>query len=165
VHFQIENDIAAPRAVVEGALGEPSFYETFASMPDVAPPTLIERTESDEAVEVRIRCAFTGQLSGAVTSVVDPTQLSWVSVITLRPGTHAADVVLVPDHYADRLECSGHYRFEDDGSGTTKEVIEGDLVVHFPLVASKIEQAILSGVERYLRDEATAMERWAVGRS
>jgi len=165
VHFEIEHTIAASRAVVETALGDPGFYEVFGGMADVSPPTLLDRTEHDGAIEVHIRCAFTGELSGSVTAVVDPSQLSWVSAITLRPAEHTADLVLVPDNYADRLDCSASYAFEEGDDGSTREVIEGELVVHFPIFGGKIEQAILGGVEKYVADEAEAMGRWAAGRT
>ena len=165
MHFEIEHAIAAPLHVVETALGESGFYETFGGLPDVSPPTLLERTEDDGVVVVRIRCAFTGELSGAVTSVVDPSQLSWVSTITLRPADHTADVVLTPDNYGDRLDCSARYTFEAADGGGTRELIDGDLVVHFPIVGSKIEHAIFGGVEKYVADEAHAMERWAAAQA
>ena len=161
MQFEIEHTIAAPRHVVEIGLGDPGFYEVFGGMPDVSAPTLLDRTEKDGVIEVRVRCAFTGELSAAVTAVIDPSKLSWVSTITLRPSNHMAELSLTPDHYGDRVECSAVYLFKEAADASTHEVVDGDLVVHFPLVAGKVERAILGGIKQYVAGEARALGRWA----
>ena len=160
MRFTIEHEIAAPRQVVELALVDPAFYARFSDFPSLAPPEVLDRREEADAVVVDVRYAFTGELSGAVRAAVDPSQLTWVSTVTVRPERHQAELLLTPDHYGDRIECSGIYLFEEKGE-TTTESVDGDLVVHVPVFGRTIEQAIFGGIERYLADEARVMEHWA----
>ena len=160
MRFTIEHEIGAPRAVVELALADPAFYARFGDFPNLAPPEVLDRREEADAVVVEVRYAFTGELSGSVRAAVDPSQLTWVSTVTVRPERHQAELVLTPDHYGDRIECSGLYVFTEKGEATT-ESVDGDLVVHVPIFGRTIEQAILGGVEKYLADEAQVMAHWA----
>ena len=43
----------------------------------------------------------------AVTAVVDPHRLTWVEHSELDRRTHRSEFRIAPDHYADRLRCSG----------------------------------------------------------
>jgi hypothetical protein len=57
------------------------------------------------------------------------------------------------------LSASGTVRIRTTGDGCTR-VVAGDLKVKAMLVAGKVEQAIISGLEEYLVAEAPAVERY-----
>ncbi len=45
---------------------------------------------------------------------------------------------------------------------TARQVVEGDLVVHFPLVGRAVERAIVSGLEENLARQADVLARHVV---
>jgi hypothetical protein len=106
-----------------------------------------------------VRYAFAGELSPAVTAVVDPAKLTWVEDSTSDRGTHRSTFRIVPDHYADRLTASGTFTLQPDGAGS-RRIAEGDVRVRFPLVGSRVERAIVSGLEEHAEAEADAMSGW-----
>lgn len=72
---------------------------------------------------------------------------------------------MVPDHYGSRMTCTGHYRFEERGPALTEQVVEGDLVIHYPVVGRLVERAILTGMRQHLSEEARLLERRAQAQS
>ena len=50
----------------------------------------------------------------------------------------------------------------ESGSGA-KRTISGELQVRASLLAGRVEKAIISGLEEYLRAEAPAVDRWIAG--
>ena len=66
---------------------------------------------------LQIRYKFVGDLSPAVTAVVDPDKLTWVEHSDLRPGRPRVRYRLAPDHYADRLQSSGSCAITDAPTG------------------------------------------------
>jgi hypothetical protein len=92
--------------------------------------------------------------------VLDPEKMTWVIESVMHADQHRAEFRMLPDHYADRLECSGEYRFEEDGK-TSVQVIEGDLRVHVPVVAGAVERAIMMGLRQHLTEQAKLLGAWA----
>jgi hypothetical protein len=158
VHFRVEQSIDAPRDGVTAALVDPAFYRELAALPDLGHPEVLDCHHHEDDVEVRVRYAFAGNLSAAVRAVVDPAKLTWVQETTVHPRRHRAQFRIVPDHYRDRLECAGSFALLERGE-RTHQVVEGDLVVHFPLVARAVERAIVSGLEENLAGQAEVLAR------
>jgi hypothetical protein len=163
MRFRITQRIEAPVADVEAALLDPAFLERMAELPKLGRPQLLDVDDQGDLVRRRIRFAFAGQLSSAVTAVVDPAKLTWVEDSTADRRTHRTTFRILPDHYADRLTASGTFILEDAG-GTTRRVAEGDLRVRFPLVGGRVEKAIVSGMEDYAAAEAGAIAGWLAER-
>ena len=107
----------------------------------------------------RVRYAFTGSLSPAVTRVVDPERLTWVEESRLDRSTHCTTFTVRPDHYADRFTCAGTITLEPAGDGT-RRTLEGDLRVRFPLVGGKVEHAIVAGLRDHASAEAQVVQAW-----
>lgn len=170
MRFTVDQAIRVERAVVEDAFGDPGFYEALGDMDGLAPPQVLER-RLDEAnpqlVHLRVRYAFAGHLAPPVRAVIDPAKVTWVDHSTLDRGRHRVDFEMVPEHYADRFSCSGSYRFEPDTEdpGTTHQLMEGEIKVHYPLVGGLVERGIFLGLRQHLGQEATVIERWAGERS
>jgi len=159
VRFRIEQRFDAPLEQVEAALLDPAFLERLATLPTLGRPELLDQREEGGLVRRRIRYAFVGELSSAVTAVVDPAKLTWVEDSTLDRHTHGTTFRIVPDHYRDRLAASGTFVLQSAGGGT-RRVAEGDLRVRFPLVGSKVERAIVSGLREHAAAEERAMREW-----
>jgi hypothetical protein len=161
VQFEFEQTIGAPPGEIVDAYCDPAFYEALGATPELGRPQLLERAEEDGVVRLRVRFAFTGEVSPAVRAVVDPQRLSWVAETTVRPAAGTIDFVVVPDHYPDRLTASGADRFLPEGDGT-RRVTRGQVRVRVPLLGRSAERGIVGGYRRHLAAEAAVLEEWLV---
>lgn len=163
MRFRLEQFLPGPVRAVEDAVVDPDFIARLATLPDLGRPELLDRRdEADgEVVHLRVRYAFSGDLSPAVTRFVDPARLTWVEASTHDRRTHVADFEILPDHYANRLTCRGRFRLHEEAEGrAVRRTAEGDLSVHIPLVGRKAEQAIISGLADHARLEAETLTAW-----
>ena len=163
MRFRITQRFAAPLDSVEAALLDPAFLEVMGELPKVSRPQLLDADDQGDIVRRRIRYAFAGQLSSAVTAVIDPAKLTWVEDSTHDRRSHRTTFRIVPDHYGDRLTASGTFTLQPGGTGA-RRVAEGDVKVRFPLVGGKVEKAIVSGLEEYAAAEAGAIANWLAQR-
>jgi hypothetical protein len=160
VHFRHEQPIAAACEEVAAAFLDPAFYEALEVMPNLGQPEVLGRTEADGRVDLRVRYAFTGDLPSAARRVLDPSKLTWVVESRVDVGTHHTDFRMLPDHYANRLECHGTYDLVPEGDHATVQRMEGDLIVHYPVVGRLAERGIVLGLKEHMGQEAIAVERW-----
>ena len=159
MRFQIEQVIAGPVDAVARTYTEPRFYELLGELPKLGQPEVLERQENGSVVHLAVRFRFTGNLSPAVTRVVDPARLTWVEQSVHDLEAHTVTFHMQPDNYADRLRFDGSSRFEPAGDGQTRRVAEGDVTVRVPLVGRAVEGAIVSGLREHLEAEVDVVER------
>ena len=159
MRFSLEQRFSAPLEEVEAAFVDSGLLAELATLPDLGRPQLLDLVDAGDSVSKQVRYAFTGDLSPAVTAVVDPRRLTWVEHSELDRGTHRTVFRIRPDHYADRLTCSGTITLEPASGGSVRR-IEGDLRVRFPFVGSKVERAIVSGLHDHASSEARAVQAW-----
>ena len=159
MRFRLEQRFSSPLPAVEAAFVDPALLAELATLPQLGRPELVGLVDDGDTVRRQVRYAFTGQLSPAVTAVVDPRRLTWVEHSELDRRTHRSDFHIAPDHYADRLRCTGSVSYQADGGGT-RRVIEGNLSVRFPLVAAKAERAIIAGLRDHAVAEARVVQGW-----
>lgn len=157
MRFELTQTIAAPVAEVAAAYADRALYEAMSGTEKLGPPEVLERTADGDTVRLAIRYRFVGDLAPAVTAVVDPDRLTWVERSVHDLAARTVEVTLHPDHYADRLRCSGSYRYTERGDRTVRQ-IEGDLRVKALLVAGTVERAIISGLKEHLEAEGPAVE-------
>jgi len=160
VRFHMVQPITAPRDAVVAAVADPRLYESMDGMPSLGPPSVIECKQDGDLTRLRIRYSFNGRLSSAARAVLDPAKMTWVVNLDVDRMRYQAQFRMLPDHYADRIRCSGFYRFEAT-SDTTEQVMDGELAVQALLVAGAIERAILSGFKEHMVEMAKAVERLA----
>jgi Protein of unknown function (DUF2505) len=160
VNFRIEQKVAAPVDAVEHALLNPDFIAATAELPKVGGAELIDQQRDGDRIRQRIRYRFTGELSAAVTAVVDRDRLTWVDESDHDLGTHRSEHRIIPDHYGNRLEASYTSRLEPDGDDGTRRLAEGTVKVRMPLVGGRVERAIVSGLEEHAAAEAALLEHW-----
>ena len=164
MRFQIEQKIAGSREAVARLYTEPRFYEQLGALPKLGKPEVPERREEGSIVRLAVRFRFTGNLSPAVTAVIDPAKLTWVEESVHDLDRFAVTFRMKPDHYADRLRSQGAVHYEPDGEGTTRRLTEGELVVKVPLlmgggrVGGLVENAIISGLRDHLAAEIEVVE-------
>jgi hypothetical protein len=159
VRFSIEQRYTAPLIDVENAYCSPELLATLATLPKVGGAELLEQSTDGDRVFQRVRYRFTGELSSAVTAVIDPARLSWVEESVLDRTTHVTGWKIVPDHYGSRLSCHGEFRLSER-DGTTTRLTDAEIKVHFPLVGGRVERAIVSGLEEHAAAEVGAVHAY-----
>ena len=160
MRFHLEQRLPGSVAEVMGALVDPRFIASLGRLGDLGEPELLDQRTEDGIVHQRVRYRFTGKLSSAVTRVIDPARLTWVDECAYDLAAGSARFRIVPDHYANRLRCSGRYHFDEEASDRTRRSAEGELSVSYPLVGRAVERAIVSGLESHFDDEAALFEEW-----
>lgn len=160
MHFTVDQPIAAPLDRVEEAFVDPAFYAALGAMPNIGDPEVLECRERESLVLLRVRYAFTGELAAPARRVLDPAKLTWVVESKVDQTTSATTFRMLPDHYADRLECFGSYTLAADGSTATMQHMEGELRVNYPLVGRLAERGIALGLKEHIAQEARVIEEW-----
>ncbi len=149
MRFRIEQHLASPVERVEAALVDNAWYEAVHASEAVWAPQLLEvEDDGGPLVGLRVRYRFRGRLNAAAARVVDPARLSWVEVSTLDRRSHAIDLRVEPDSYADKLRFTGSVVLRPEGDRTTREM-DGDVRVRFPLVGGRVEGAVVSGLREH----------------
>ena len=144
---------------VAAAYADPDLYAELGDLGPLGGAEVVDHAVDGDVVHLSVRWRFTGQLSGAVTAVVDPKRLTWVQVDEHDLERHEVRWQLRPDHYADRLQASGTYRFVTAAGGTERRT-DGQVKVRVPLVGGRVESALVSGLGEHLDDEVPVVERW-----
>ena len=160
----LDQDLPGTVEEVLDVLADPGFVPELGALPRVGRPELLEHRVDGATLHQRVRYRFTGDLSPAVTRVIDPARLVWVDDTTYDLAAATATFRILPEHYANRLRCSGRYRFRARPGGCRRS-IEGDLTVSYPLVGRAVERAIVSGLEDHLAAEADLIARWLARRA
>jgi Protein of unknown function (DUF2505) len=157
--FTVGQNVAVAPDDAVAAYGNPAFYEGRARRDDMSIVEVVGHDESESHLHIDVRYRFTGNLSSAVRAVVDPAKLTWVTRTEIGKQQRAATFTVLPDHYPDRLACSGTFRFVtgDAGPAATVITIEGDLRVRAFLVGRTAEQVIVTGLRSYLEEEASTL--------
>jgi len=164
VRFTVDQPIAAPVERVEEAFVDPGFYRALGAMPNIGDPEILECTVRDGEVFLRVRYAFTGELAAPARRVLDPAKLTWVVESTVDQSTSTTNFRMLPDHYANRLECAGSYTLVATDATMTMQHMEGDLRVNYPVVGRLAELGIVRGLKENVAQEARVVERWVAGK-
>lgn len=163
MRFELTQRYTAAAPDVTAAYADAELYPTLVGLPKLGGIEVLSAESDPSSARLRIRFRFTGDLPGAVTAVIDPERLTWVQETEHDLDAGTTTFRLVPDHYPDRLKASGTFRVEADGDGS-RRVVRGELKVRAPLVAGRVEKAIVSGLEEYLVAEAPAVDAYLDGR-
>ncbi len=163
MRFSIEQVFDLPLDAVEEALLDPRYVDRLADLPKLGRPQLLTHEVRGSTVVQEIRYAFAADVSAAVRRVVDPRKLTWIEASTTDLTTHRTEFRILPDHYAHLLHCHGTFTLEAR-DGTTVRTMAGDVKISVPLVGSKVERVIVSGMEDHAREEVPLVEEWVASR-
>lgn len=164
MNFRLEQDFASPVVEVGEAFVNAELFAHLHEIADLGRPELLERVDDGGIVRLRVRYAFTGELSPPLTAVVEPSRITWVEVSTYDRARHRTEFHIVADHYAERLKCTGTVELHDDGAGGTRRVAAGKLGVSIPFIGGKIERAVVEGLEDQAASQARVVGEWLVSR-
>lgn len=159
MRFTVDQPLEGTVDDVVAAFTDPGYLQSLGELGKVGVPEVLDHERDGDLVRQRVRYRFTGDLSPAVTSVVDREKFTWVDEHTYDLAKAEATFRIVPEHYADRLRCSGTERFHRIAEGTNRRV-EAELKVKWPLVGGLVERAIVSGLKEHLAQEAELVQRW-----
>jgi hypothetical protein len=143
---------------------DPALFEAYPGGDKLAAPEVVRHQLAGDIVEQDLRYRFIGDLSSAVRAVVDPARLSWVERSRHDLAARTTTFQLLPDHYADRLRCSGQVTIEPDGDGC-RRVVTGDLKVRVALVGGSVERTLISDLQHHLRAEVAIVEAYLADRT
>ena len=76
--FTVIQVFAAGADAVARAYASPELYEHLVGLPKLGTPEVLDHRVDGDIVRLQVRYRFVGDLSPAVTAVVDPRRLSWV---------------------------------------------------------------------------------------
>jgi hypothetical protein len=161
MRFDLEQVIGAPLAGVLEAIADPDFYRAQATIADLGRPQVLEHTRRGDQVVLRVRYAYSGEVSPALGKIVAAEKLTWVVQSTVDMGSASVAFAVVPDHYPDRLSASGTQHLSASGHAT-RRVVEGAVQVHIPLVGRSSERAVVGGLSRHIDAEADLLREWLV---
>lgn len=153
MRFSLDQELPGTVDRVLAALLDPELLANLGELPNLGAPEVLSQERVGDVVTQRVRYAFTGSLSSAVTRVIDPKKVTWVDETTYDLAARRASFRIIPDHYEKKLRCAGTYTFTER-DGVTVRHAEGDLSVGVPLVGRVVERAIVSGLQDHLRAEA-----------
>ena len=158
--FQSEQVFSHPVADIVDAYADPNLYEALPDLPNIGRPQVLDHRREANKAFLDIRYAFMGELPAPALAIIDPAQLTWVQRTTIDVRAGVASIVLEPDHYPDRLRCSGTFQFSTHEAADCRRRVEGDLEVKVILVSGQVERALVLGLQEYLAAEADAVDRW-----
>jgi hypothetical protein len=159
VDFTFEVLLAHPPAAAQDALLDPDFIHTTADLPKLGGAEVLECTRNAHTARLRVRYKFTAPLSRAVTSVIDPANLTWVDDATFDLAAFRSEHVLVPDHYADRLDAHYVSALTPDGDGA-RWTLRGSLDVHAALVGGRVAHVIVDGLHEAATAQGFLLDEW-----
>jgi hypothetical protein len=158
MRFHAEQTFTVPTDRLLALFTDAAFYPTLTGLPSISAPEVVDHSASGDTVRISLRQRYTGDIPSAALTFIDPARLSWVEELVFDLDRRRATSRLLPDHYPDRLTCSGVYVFTDTARGSTRR-LEGDLRVRAPLVGGRVEKALVSGLQEHAVAEQDLIER------
>lgn len=159
MRFAIDHHLPGTVDDVLAALLDPEFLRCLGDLPDLGAPEVLGQDRDGDVVVQRVHYSFTGSLSPAVTRVIDPAKVTWVTETTYDLAARHATFLIIPDHYGNKLRCAGTHTFTGNDQGTVRRA-EGELTVRVPLVGRVVERAIIAGLRDHLDTETDLLAEW-----
>jgi hypothetical protein len=159
VRLEFEQRFSASVADVAAAFLDAGLPERLCRAQTLCRVELVERVEDETTLRQKMHYTFIGAVSPAVSTVVDANRLTWVEDSVLDRRSLRRQFTMIPDHYPDRLSCSGIVEICRDGTGTTRRT-HADLEVRVPIFGAKVADAIASGLRDYAEAERRVVQDW-----
>lgn len=162
MQFRIRQTFEAEPEQVMQVFADPGFYPYLHNCTKIGQPEVLDRREEGGQVLLWVRYRFLGELNAAVRKAIDPVKLTWVEASRFDFATGTVASQLLPDHYADRMTCTATVTVTRDPTREARSTrtIDGDLTVRVPLVGSKVEHAIVSGLREHAVEEQPIAAWW-----
>jgi Protein of unknown function (DUF2505) len=160
VDFTVDQVFAIAGDDVAEAYASPGLYPRLSGLPKLDTPEVLDHRVEGTTVHLDIRYRFVGELSPAVTAIIDPRRLTWVEHSVHDLTARRIAYRLAPDHYPDRLRSSGSCVITDRTNGGSVRTVTGSVQVKALIVGSAVERAIVSGLREHLAGEIPLVEQF-----
>jgi Protein of unknown function (DUF2505) len=155
VQFSAEHHFDAAPEAVGTLLLDPDFH-AHVTLPDLAPPTVVNRAVDGSATVLTLRYEFVGQLDPIARKLLSGRSLTWVQELRLDQTTWRGGLAFHAEADPKRLYGDAAVDLVSDEAGTTRR-IAGALHVRAPLIGGTAERRIVPGLVRRLDVEADAL--------
>lgn len=156
--FSVTQTLHAPVADVLEVYADPGFFTSLEPGEGLSTPELVDHVRTGDTVDLALRFRYVGDIPAAARRFVDPERLSWVEHTSLSLATARSTSTIAPDNYPRLLSSRAVAAFDTNGAGTTRTV-RGRVTVRVPVVANRVEQVIVDGINEYLAGEANVANR------
>ena len=158
MQFAFQQSITVGVDQVISTLSDEAYYASIGDLGPLGSPSLLS-VDRSLTTTVSVRWKFQADLPGPARAALDPERLTWV-IQTSFADQGKAKFLVLPDHYADMLSCSGSLNFSEVPEGCL-QLVTGELKVRFPLFGGKVERVIAQGLETHIAEEAKAIAAFA----
>lgn len=156
--FRLELPVACDPDLAAATLADPDFLTTPHGDVPIGDPQLVSHVHTGDRIVNEIRWTFIGDLNAAARAILDPSRLRWVQRSTHDLATRRVVFEILPDHYADRLQCQGRYLITDgDPASSAVLRVEGEVRVRALVVAGQVERILVDGLTDVLRSQMDAL--------
>lgn len=159
MNFEFEQRFSSPIEAVGAACASSEIIDLWDDLPELSRPVLLEHNDDGERVFQRVRFAFIGSVSPALTALVDPSRLTWIEESEFDRHTNRRRFRIVPEHYGEAMNCEGTTDLQAIGAETVRRT-HAELTVNIPVIAAMAQEAIVSALRQLAVAEAVAIRRW-----
>ena len=154
----VERFSAAPEDVL-AVLVDDDFWTGIDDLSATSVPEVLGVSASGNRVTVELRYRLDVDLPSEAARFIDTSNVSWVEITEWDRVSLRSDTRFVPDQAGRLMSASATSLLVPSGSGANRNV-NGDLRVKIPLLGSRVERAIIGGVEDHLGEVTDAVERY-----
>lgn len=156
MRFDAEHEFVGPPDAVIDVLADADFHEQL-RLPDLAQPQLLERDASGDAILLRLRYEYVGELDPLARRLLGDRSLTWIQELRLDRSSRTGRLDFHAQAEPRRLHGHANFVVEPRNSGSQRR-LQGELVVAIPAVGTMAERRILPGLLRRLDVEARGID-------
>lgn len=145
-----------PTEVLEVLIDE-TFWRGVDNLTTMSTPSVLGVDREGDRVTTRLRYNLVVDLPGEAARFIDTSAVSWVEVTEWNLSRTTSETTFVPDQAARLLGASVQTRLHGTARGTVRD-ISGEVKVRIPIIGSRVESAIIDGVEQYLTEISAAVD-------
>ncbi len=155
MHFEAEHHFGGPAHAVAAVLADPAFYLGLA-FPDLSQPELLEDRKEGDAVALRLRYEFVGDVDPIARRLIGSNRLAWIQEVQIDQSAGSGALRFEAERDPKRLHGGAHFVLATVADGTVRR-LGGELIVAVPGVGRMAERRIVPGLLRRLDIEAQAL--------
>lgn len=165
VKFNFKQRWSADADRVLAVFTDRSFWEGLGGLTATSAPEVLAVEDRGSITVVRLHYRLVVDLPREAARFIDTTNVAWVQETTWDLTDRTSRVEFIPDQAGRLISASATTRLVDqgvdpDGNAVAGRQIDGDVKVRIPVLGSRVERAIVSGVGDHLVEEAAAIQRF-----
>jgi hypothetical protein len=157
VRFHAEHRFSGPPDAVIGLLVDAEFHRGL-QLPDMSLPDVLDSSHDGDAVSLRLRYRYVGQLDAIAKRLLGDRTLTWLQELRLVQSSGAGRLTFWAEADPKRLHGRADIVIEPD-NGASRRRVDGELTVAVPAVGGMAARRIVPGLLRRLDIEAQALDQ------